>query len=1016
MTALPGASRPLTRLTQTSLVRSNGSSSLICARCQTLASDHHTQLQSTRGVTSSSSPSGPPVYPTSERPPPHRYGQKKNMNIVWGTKKHFPKVQQRPGKRQRLIEAGRKGQSIGAPQLSPGELRDVYAPELFLFRSDVTAGNLSHAMQSLENLIELEVLSPNDTHNLAQAIHQAYRSKRLEKRTVINYLKTTIDHIKAGHLPSHYLAHVHILSTFKEAEEFTAGNEYWNWLRNQGLEYLDARVFGAVIEFLAYQGAPIQELENLYAIALEKFAKVEDAGGGMQPRATRLMLVQGIISARLLAQDWKKAYESFDLCARLHPTQVPSRVYEMFIFNRPIREGYLVYLMACRAGTKLSVKALVWVTTNWWKATNDIGGVLQLTLAQLAVGGRVSMEVMGKIIYGLLGRLPEAPEPPAPLHNLVKQELEGGTGAVSTEEEIAEREAWVEWERKMEEYQIAVNPMFGTIRRVIEIFRAISVEPDVSTYCNIISQAARRHLRPIVAGAIREVDSLVRSGRGHMEEGPWRVILSAYGSLADQDGVKKAWQSLTLWRRTFLKNRKGVTNGRTWIGGLEDRAHELISWKSLIRACFQADLKAYVLEQLQTFEHEFDKALIKDIRQELVRCEGRLQKIKREEAELLHEAVTEGKDSIATAAPTVVDSPVQNSAQKIPQTDYEALKAEAEKYDRVLDSMETVIKSPVAYDFSTLDMDLGLLGIPEMTEEDARELKSVYDHFQNNMPRNPFMTATHDPKSDLAGIQRALSLQTEGAWGNERSVTGYTINQLRFENWLSINRLLFLAERGPDFKASHLGAKGVTHGSVRRETKAKAAMKKVEGLQGRDWEEEVMNVRWLLVGSGGRGTKGGMQSEVNAEGSTMVEPSAPIETSIATSEAPAPIEVSTSEASAPIAEAVESEIPAAEAEKEEQVASEVVQNESIIASEANSESAAVAEDAISQNDISEETIVSPEVNAESALLSEAATPEESTEPKIASEETVESEIVSEKTPVDATEADKEPAKEPTTST
>ncbi|KAK6540684.1 hypothetical protein TWF694_008077 [Orbilia ellipsospora] len=910
MTALP-ASRPLTRLAQTALIRTNGSSSpLICSRCQALASDHHSQ--STRGVasSSSSSPSPSSVFSTSRGPPPQKYGQKKNMNVVWGTKKHFPKVQQRPGKRQRLIEAGRKGQSIGAPQLSPDELKNVYAPELFVFRSDVTAGNLAHAMQSLNNLIELEVLSPTDTHNLAQAIHQAYRSKRSEKETIINHLKTAIEHIKAGHLPTHYLAHVHILSTFKEAEEFADGNEYWEWLRGKGLEYLDARVFGAVIEFLAYQGAPLQDLENLYSIALEKFAKVEDAGGGMQPRATRLMLVQGIISARILAGQWKSAYEAFDLCARLHPTQVPSRIYELFVFNRPIRESYLVYLMACRAGTKMSGKALVYVITNWWKATNDIAGILQLTLAQMAIGGRLAMEVMGKIIYGLLGRLPEAPEPPAPLHTLVKQELEsGGVAAAPTEEEVAEREAWVEWERKMEEYQVAVNPMFGSIRRVIEIFRALNVEPDVSTYCNIISQAARRHLRPIVAGAIREVDSMVRSGRGQMDEGSWRVFLGAYGSLADQEGVKKTWQSLTLWRRTYLKNKKGVTNGRTWVGGLEDRAHELISWKAFIRACFQANLKPYVLEQLQTFEHEFDKALIKDIRLELHRCEGRLQKIKREEAEMLHEAVSEGKDSMATAS--TVDSSFQKFTQSIPQTDYEALKVEAENYDRILDSMETVIKSPVAYDFSTLNMDLGLLGVPEMTEEDARELKTVYDHFQNNMPRNPFMTASHDPKSDLAGIQRSLAVQTEGAWGNERSVTGYTINQLRFENWLSINRLLFLAERGPDYKGSHLGAKGVTHGSTRREAKAKAAIAKVEGLQGRDWEEEVINIRWMFVG-GGHGT--GIQPEAKV--------SIPIEEATK-------VDVSAAEVLTPTAETVEPEITSEKTAEPEVKATVSIESEGV---------------------------------------------------------------------------------------
>ncbi|RVD86026.1 uncharacterized protein DFL_004322 [Arthrobotrys flagrans] len=862
MTALPSATRPLTRLAQSSLITRSNAIQSLCYRCRVLALKDASPAQ---------------LFAAGQ-------SQRRYLNIKWGSKEHVPGVKARKGKRQRLIEAGKKA-SMGAPQLTTDELKDAYAPELFVFRSDIASGNINAAMQSLTNLIELDILRHSDSHNLAQALHEAFRSRKLPKKAVIEYLTTIIEYLKSGQLPKHYLAHVHILSTLKEAEEWALGNEYWNWLKDQNLDHLDARVFGAVIEFLAYQGAPLEDLENLYSLALEKFSKAEDAGGGMHHRATSLTLVQGIITARVLNQDWRRAYEALDIVARLHPTQVPTRIYEIFILNRPVREGYLVFLMACRAGTKLSGKTLMWVVANWWKATMDEKGVLQLVLAHLAIGGKPSVVLLNKVIFGLLGRLPEAPEPPAPLGSLVKSELEGVDERTAEEKEKESKE-WEEWDRKMEEYQAAVNPMFGTIRRTIELFDGVNVEPDLMTYCNIISQAARRHLRQIVAAATREIDSTVRSGKEVMDEAPYRVILGACGSLADQEGVKRSWERLVEWRKQYLKEtmKTNYYPGRVWTGVLKEgaRDHELMSWKALIRAGFEAGMKPYILEQLNKYQNQFSSRLTSEIRLELVRREGSLQKSLKDEAEMLAAAVKTGQDSIDTSN----FSRKQNRiiATGVPDTNYTDLRAEVEEYNRILDVMEKVIRSTVAYDFSTLDLDLDILGIPEMTEDDVGQLKEVYEHFQKNMPRNPWLTATHDPKTDLAGLQlREMKEEKEGgkveegtegeesevkegeegkerkeekkkviqggAWGEGRSVTGYSINQLRFENWISINRLLYLAEKGPSWREKDRGGvKGVILGYNQREAKAKAAINKVEGLEGRQWEEGVLALRSSLVG------------------------------------------------------------------------------------------------------------------------------------------------------------------------
>ncbi|KAK6519295.1 hypothetical protein TWF281_003130 [Arthrobotrys megalospora] len=836
MTALPSATRPLTRLAQSSslITRSNAIQSL-CYRCQVLALKD--------------SPAHLFVAAQSQR----RY-----LNIKWGTKEHVPGVKGRKSKRQRLIEAGKKD-SMGAPQLTTAELKDTYAPELFVFRSDIASGNLNAAMQSLSNLIELDILRASDSHTLAQALHHSLRSRSLPKATLIAYIRTVIEYFKSGQFPKHYLAHVHILSTLKEAEEWALGNEYWDWLKLQGLDHLDARVFGAVIEFMAYQGAPLDDLEKIYSLALEKFSKVEDAGGGMQHKATSLTLVQGIVTARILNQDWRGAYEALDTASRLHPTQVPTRIYELFIHNRPAREGYLVFLMACRAGTKLSSRTLMWVMGNWWKTTMDAKGMLQLALAHFAIGGQSAVEILNKVIFGLLGRLPEAPEPPAPLGSLVNSGLEE-MDERGVEEKEKEAKAWKEWDRKMDEYQAAVNPMFGAIRRTIELFDGLNTEPNVVTYYNIISQAARRHLRQIVAAAMREIEAKVRSEKDVLDETGYRVLLGACGSLADQEGIKKAWEGLVEWRKGYVKQtgRLGYRPGMIWGIEPKERAkdHELMSWKALIRAGFEAGMKPYILEQLNKYQYQFGERLTKEIRLELVRREGSLQKSLKDEAEMLATAVKTGQDSIDTTSnsATIAQKPRAIISTGVPETSYVDLKLEVEEYNRILDTMEKVIRSTVAYDFSTLDLDLKILGVPELTEDDITQLKEVYEHFQANMPRSPWLTATHDPKTDLAGLEKMKGKEggnnTDGAWGEGRSVTGYSINQLRFENWISINRLLYVAEKGPEWREKYGAGVARGHRLTAREYNAKKAMKQVEGLEGRRWEEEVLALRAGLVGKG----------------------------------------------------------------------------------------------------------------------------------------------------------------------
>lgn len=169
---------------------------------------------------------------------------------------------------------------------------------------------------------------------------------------------------KQGKLAAHPLASVHLLSIYKEAQQYAKGHELWSWLSKQGDEHLDARVYGAAIELLAYSGqSDLQELEELYRYALETYAGTF-AGYHLSPNALLpdrsqpvtldgmpMTLLQGIITARLLFGDWQNAYMALDTALRLHPTDLPPRFFEIFCYERPLVESYKLFHMACRSLT-----------------------------------------------------------------------------------------------------------------------------------------------------------------------------------------------------------------------------------------------------------------------------------------------------------------------------------------------------------------------------------------------------------------------------------------------------------------------------------------------------------------------------------------------------------------------------------------------------------------------------------------------------------------------------------------
>lgn len=532
-------------------------------------------------------------------------------------------------------------------------------------------------MVSYPQLRDVAILDSDDISNLSRQLHTRYRLDRVQAQ-VLPHLKTLIKDLKAGTIPGHPLASVHILSCLKEMEEFAVANEFWNWLVDQSEEHTDARVYGAAIENLAYQGEVLDVMEQLYNEAIERYSNTvipsvaRDTGKG-----TRLMLFQGIITARLLHGDWQAAYEGFDVCIRLYPTLTPSRLYELIIYERPVKEAYIVFLMACRAGSPPKSQVLTPLLKQLWNTTHDVKAMIRAIYAFVGAGGKPSFHHLNALILAILSSIGKAPKSP--------------------------------------QYDDLHAAAMSFTRDLISAFSHAGVAPSLSTFNTIISIGGKLGRIDLVHGGLKEMAraELLPSIVTH------RIVLNAFGELKDAEAVRSAWEDLYA-----AKIAKPTV---PW---------DFKDLRALVRACINTDQTSYCREELLRIQQAIGHDLYR----------GAVDSIFRESRKVQHEAAREA----AAAAPKVELTP--------------ELKEE-------LVYLAGVFSSPQIHNFASgmgeriVDIDAGA-PVVEKTE-----LQRFYKEMTQRVSR---VEIGEDPLM--------------------RTSTGYSVEELRFENWKCVNRLLFEAE------------------------------------------------------------------------------------------------------------------------------------------------------------------------------------------------------------------------------
>ncbi|KAF2735361.1 hypothetical protein EJ04DRAFT_576159 [Polyplosphaeria fusca] len=253
------------------------------------------------------------------------------------------------------------------------------------------------------------LLRREHTRLIANALHNALRTRHAsqEDRENLSLLvERLVQDIRSGTLPPHPRAHVHVLGIYKLSKKYDEGMAFWQWLVRRDDTHLDPAVYGAAIELMAEQGSTkLADLENLYTEAIKRFpgtfaeyhlspdAIVPDRTQSTSISGLPVILLQGILTARMYARDWTRAYLALDTVLRLYPTQTPSRFFELFIFQRPIAEAYSVFMIACRSGQLLKPSILTTILA-------ELGSVMKFSST---LEDRVTLlRAMGDVIYAYL--------------------------------------------------------------------------------------------------------------------------------------------------------------------------------------------------------------------------------------------------------------------------------------------------------------------------------------------------------------------------------------------------------------------------------------------------------------------------------------------------------------------------------------------------------------------------------------------------------------------------------------
>lgn len=448
----------------------------------------------------------------------------------WSTRRYAYTVPKHIRKRQR-----QQNELEGQAQLhgkGPAERRLV--DDLAQAITDV---RIKDVIRIFDQITNYDRLARTASWRICQCLHEALRR---EKRTatssfqredledMVAFAETLVKHIKKGDLAPDCRAHLHLLAFYKESGVRDEGILFWRWLEMQDERYVNSDVYGAAIELLAVNGAPLTELEDMYQRALREFpgnfneyhlspnAIVPDREERTIIKGIPIVLLQSILTARLLRGASGDAYLALDTALRLYPTLTPGRFFHLFIEERPLAESYTVFAIACRAGilphNESVRKLLTSIRTSSDLSSLDghvvaLRQMLSVAYMYVGAGGVVTSNLVSELVIAMTQIL--RVQGIAPMDSKHKKQV--------------------------------VDAVMDAIRKTLEIFARYGAKPGLSAFNSIIMNLAGfGQSKQIVGIALRDAQSLGLRPNNVTR----RSILGAAGYIGDAEFVGKAWNDL----------------------------------------------------------------------------------------------------------------------------------------------------------------------------------------------------------------------------------------------------------------------------------------------------------------------------------------------------------------------------------------------------------------------------------------------------------------------------------------
>ena len=425
-------------------------------------------------------------------------------------------------------------------------------------------------MKLYPSLAKAQLLKPYDTAEIARTLHYRMRTNR---RRLNESLKSDIimfvSDLKGRRLPPHPLASLHLLSVFKESKQYDNGIEFWSWVSSQDDNYVNMATYGAGIELLAAYGGSLEECEALFTYALKRFAMnfneyhlshgaiVTDPEKPTILPGTSMSLLQGIMTARLAHGDSRNAYMALDTALRLHPTQTPVRMFECFLYERPLYEAFQIFQIFCRSGVAPSQMAFnvllssmqdtQQVETNTPSNSVMVRGMIAAYRYYLQSGGQIATGFQSShiatLMHGCLRLLPRLSE-------------------IDLDDELL-----------MSSFETTLEDFLG---RTLPLYGSLNASPQTSAFNIMITAAARLRYHRLADFAMAAMSAAGLKP----DRVTYRCLLSAAANSGHASEVEKAWQNL----KQYQQSNEGL---------------EIHDWIALVRAVVASDNVELLLAEMQ---------------------------------------------------------------------------------------------------------------------------------------------------------------------------------------------------------------------------------------------------------------------------------------------------------------------------------------------------------------------------------------------------------------------------------